>query len=414
MKCSALLITAFAALLLAASCAREEQPYKGTYDDVFIYCGLGYNNLSSALKADVEELSEGAVPSISSSRAVLAYCHNLSASGGYSNPNQPVLIRLYTKNGTMVRDTIKSYPISTVSATPDAVHTALSDIKRMYPSRRYGMLFSSHATGWVPPGYRAGSEKSSWSRRAPASAVEEENGRIYPLTKSVGAQYYYEGSKTCSTEIDLLDFAAAIPIHLDYLIFDACLMGGAEAAWELRDVCDRLIFSPTEIISNGMVYSTLLKHLISGAKPELEAVCREYYEFYEAQSGYIQSATISLVDCSAVEKLAEAFADIVTSCRAGFDRLERTSVQAYFYDSKDWYYDLRDAAAKAGASEEQLGRLDSALANCVLYHAETEKFFDLRLERCCGLSVYLPDSCRPELNAYYRTLGWNSATGLVK
>ena len=414
MKRSALLITAITALLLAASCAREEQPYKGTYDEVFIYCGLGYNNLSSALKADVEELSEGAVPSISSSRAVLAYCHNLSEAGGYSKPNQPVLIRFYTRNGTMVRDTIKSYPTSTVSATPDAISTALSDIKRMYPSRSYGMLFSSHATGWVPPGYRAGSERSSWSRIAPASIVEEENERIYPLTKSVGAQYYYENSKTCSTEIDLMDFAAAIPIHLDYLIFDACLMGGAEAAWELRDVCDRLVFSPTEIISNGMVYSTLLGHLISGAKPDLEAVCREYYEFYEAQSDYYQSATISLVDCSAVEELAEAFADIVTGCRAGFDKLERTSVQAYFYDSKDWYYDLRDAAAKAGASDGQLERLDSALADCVLYHAETEKFFDLKLERCCGLSVYLPDSYRPNLNAYYRTLGWNGATGLLK
>ena len=59
-------------VLLASSCSREEQPYRGTFDEVFIYCGLGYNNLSSALEADVEEMAEGAVPSISSSRAVLA------------------------------------------------------------------------------------------------------------------------------------------------------------------------------------------------------------------------------------------------------------------------------------------------------------------------------------------------------
>lgn len=414
MKHAAPLIIALC-VLLASSCSREEQPYKGTFDEVFIYCGLGYNNLSSALEADVEEMAEGAVPSISSPRAVLAYCHNLSESGGYSTPNQPVLIRLCTRDGRMVRDTIKSYPIKTVSASADAINSMLSDIERMFPSRHYGMLLSSHATGWVPPGYRTGSEGSNISFiSAPAAVEQSEYAGIFPATKSVGAQYYVNGSRTYSTEIDIRDFAAAIPIHLDYLIFDACLMGGAEVAWELQSVCDRLIFSPTEIITYGMVYSTMLERLISGDKPDLEAVCREYYEYYEAQSGSFQSASISLVDCSGVKALADVFAGIVSAHREDFDSIRRSSVQPYFYDGKKWYYDLRDAALQAGATDGELSKLDSALEDCVLYHAETEKFFNIKLERCCGLSIYLPDPERPKLNAYYTTLGWNGATGLVK
>ncbi len=408
----AVLLISAVIVTLAASCTREERPYSGTFDNVFIYCGLGYNNLSTALEADLAELSEGDVPSLSQPRAVLAYCHNLSKSGGYSIPNEPVLIRLYRKGGTTVRDTVKAYPTTTVSASADAINTMLSDILRMFPSRRYGMLFSSHATGWIPPGYRSGSERSGIAFAAPAS-VEPEEDRIYPLTKSVGAQFYVENSTTYSEEIDLKDFAAAIPMHLDYLIFDACLMGGAEVAWELRDVCDRLVFSPTEIISDGMVYGPMLRHLLSGDQPDLEAVCKEHYEYYEAQTGSHRSASISLVDCSAIEAVAAVFAGIVSSRREGFDNLDRSSVQPYFYDSKKWYYDLRDAAAQAGASQEELARLDRVLLKCVRYHAETEKFFDVPLLRCCGLSVYLPDSGRPKLNAYYRTLGWNAATGLV-
>ena len=415
MKRSALLITAIV-LTLASSCTqKEELPYRGTFDEVFIYCGLGYNNLSSALKADVQELSEGYLPSISQRRAVLAYCHNLSKSGGYSTPNGPVLIRLYTKGGAVVRDTVKTYDPGTVSASGETLNSALGDIVHLYPAQRYGMLFSSHATGWIPPGYATERENSGISFMSSAPLAQEEGDRIYPLTKSVGAQYSYVKSTLYSTEIDIRDFAAAIPVHLDYLIFDACLMGGAEVAWELRNKCDRLVFSPTEILSNGMVYSTLLSHLMGRDEPELEEVCREYYNYYKSQSDSLyQSATISLVDCSAVGEVAEAFADIVTACRTGFDNLDRSSVQAYFYDDKKWYYDLRDAAREAGASDVQLARLDSALADCVLYHAETRKFFNLKLERCCGLSTYLPGSRTPKLNAYYRNLGWNGATGLLK
>ncbi len=412
MKRPALLITAILALL-AASCTKEGPVAREVFDDVFIYCGLGYNNLSSALAADLTELSSGDVPYASQSSAVLAYCHNLSKSGGYSTPNAPVLIRLYRENGAVVRDTVKTYPSETVSASADAIGTMLSDIRSLYPSKRYGMLFSSHATGWIPPGYRAGSESSGIAFVAPASVDTEAGNGLYPLTKSVGAQYYIENSKTYSEEIDLKDFAAAIPMHLDYLIFDACLMGGAEVAWELRDVCDRLVFSPTEIISDGMVYGSMLRHLLSGTRPDLEAVCEEYYEYYDSQSGSRRSASISLVDCSRISTVAELFAGIVASRREGFDNLDRSTVQPYFYDSKKWYYDLRDAAKQAGASREELASLDRALAGCVLYHAETPSFFSTPLQRCCGLSIYLPSSAYPKLNAYYRSLGWNGATGLV-
>ena len=68
----------------------------------------------------------------------------------------------------------------------------------------------------------------------------------------------------------------------------------------------------------------------------------------------------------------------------------------------------------SGWVDAQLAPLDAALDAAILYHAETPAFFDLPLERCCGLSVYIPDPLRTKLNAFYRTLGWNRAVGLVE
>ena len=60
-------------VLLAASCSRDGEfdPVKG-YSHVFIYCGLGYNNLSGYLEDDLEEMEEGLLPELNRDLAVVA------------------------------------------------------------------------------------------------------------------------------------------------------------------------------------------------------------------------------------------------------------------------------------------------------------------------------------------------------
>ena len=91
-------------------------------------------------------------------------------------------------------------------------------------------------------------------------------------------------------------------------------------------------------------------------------------------------------------------------------------MQHYFYSASPYcfYYDLRDFGVQLGATDAELARLDPAPNPAVPYHAETPAFFDLLLERCCGLSVYIPEPGRPLLNDFYRSLAWNRATGLVE
>ncbi len=398
------------ALLCLAACERSEPEKPGEYREVVIYCELGYNNLSSYIRDNLEQLRQGNVPYAMSDKAIVAFCHNTAPGGGYSAKNPPVLLQFCNRDGRNVIDTVKVYPSDMNSATAESVTSALMDIRELFPSKRYGMVFSSHSTGWTPVGYQAGDESVSLLN-APADEAQEE----FPLTKSLGSQFI--GSSRNNLEMDVRDFAAAIPMKLDYVIFDSCLMGCVEVAWELKDVCAKIVFSPTEVLAEGFIYKTMPWYLLSGGTADLVSVCKDYFDHYDSQSGSSRSATVTMLDCSGMERLAETFSWIVSAHREGFDNISRSNVQPYFYSSgsstKDWFYDLRDAAREAGADATELSRLDAALDGCIKYHAETEYFFKTPLERCCGLSTYLPSPTRPELTAYYKGLGWNRAVGLV-
>ena len=52
------ILTAFAVLLLVG-CNGLERPYEGTYDQVLVYCALGYNNLSYDLLNNFDQIQEG-------------------------------------------------------------------------------------------------------------------------------------------------------------------------------------------------------------------------------------------------------------------------------------------------------------------------------------------------------------------
>ena len=52
-------------ILVAAvmvGCNGIERPYEGTYEQVLIYYGMGYNNLSSNLLQNLSDLQDGVLP----------------------------------------------------------------------------------------------------------------------------------------------------------------------------------------------------------------------------------------------------------------------------------------------------------------------------------------------------------------
>lgn len=399
------------ALLQACNKDEKEEPqHEGEYKHVFIFTGLAYNDLSSDIRTNLEDLCTGDIPYRDEGNAVLAFMHNTAGYKDYSVPNPPRLIQIYKKRKTeeVVLDTLKTYPSNFISASAQGITNVLTDVKDKFPSKEYGLLLSSHATGWIPVGYTSSSEPNITTQGV---VVEEKefDYSAWPATRSVGAQNRKGENRY---EIDIQDFAKAIPMKLDYIIFDACLMGGIEVAWELKNVCDHLVVSPTEVLAAGMSYTRLTERLFDPMGPKLEDVCRDYFNYYDLGSEDMRYATISLIDekqlddlCDAVKAIRQRHSDEV----AHLESRASKEVQPYFYDNKRWFYDLRDWAVKVGADEDELFRLDAALAKAVVYHAETPTFFSEELKDCCGLSTYISMPNKPMLNSYHQSYAWSQA-----
>ena len=372
-----------------------------------------YNNLSSYIATNLKDLEEGYLPGDErSDDVVLAVSKFPLSSGDYSSESNATLVRFYDPGDGPVRDTLLVYDCSVDLSSAGTMYDILSYIEEEFPAAGYGLLFSSHSTGWVPGDYYSSPSKYDSSAR-PLSILEEDP--YADMVKSFGADY--NGSSSNASFIELDELAGAIPMHLDYIIFDACLDGSVEVAYELREVCDFIVGCPTEVLSQGFIYSTLLSHLLEEDDADLQAVCEDYYAYYAAQSGSMQSATVSLVDCSYMDALAGVCADLFASYgealrSGGYDE---DDIQAYFRtSSKHWYYDLRDAVRVAGASSAELAELDAVLDGAVVYKAATEYFLGLQIENYSGLGMYLPCDGSTYLDTYYQSLAWNAATALVE
>lgn len=401
--------------------------------NVLLLYSAGYNSLSDYLQSDIEDIENGYVPGEGRNDDVLlVYSHCTAVPGDYVTPVSPILFRLYRDGeGKNVRDTLVVYPDDTRSATATQLHEVLSYVKEEFSAKTYGLIFSSHATGFLPAGYYNSPTDSSFdwdmfSRKRrrihsplPVPYVDVMQDPSLPAVKSIGQDAVGPRGSRVSYEIELAEFAEAIPMYFEYILFDACLMGGVEVAYELKDKCGYVGFSQTEVLAEGFDYTSLTTHLLK-EDPDPMSVCRDFYEQYAMKTGVNQSATISLVDCAAIGTLGDVCALLFEKYRNEIDSVIASKVQRYYRYDYHWFYDLRSIISNAGASQDDLDLLDAALDACIAYKAATPAFIEgpsyggFAINEYSGFSMYLPNRGGPNLDKYYRTLAWNMKTGLVE
>lgn len=426
-----------AAVLLSGltACEKEKEPEwridpeDGHYRKVVILYADGNNNLYHDIRTNINELAGSCFNITDYGRdAVVVYSHVAKKYSypKHTEPSEPVLVKIRERQGRAVLDTLHVWPKETVSSDEEVLSEVLGYIKDAMPADEYDLIFSSHATGYLPDGYYEYSATleqqfsgvpyyKSRMMRGPFPVVERERRPGRPMTKSVGASYI-EGS---SYEMDLKDFSRALPMKFHSIIFDCCLMGGVETAWELKDKCDMLVFSPTEIISEGMDYSSIGKNMLENPTA-LTGIAEDYFKkyMYHPSGGQWQSATIAVIDCSRLDQLAEACRPLIEKYREPLFQMQGSrQVQRYYTDNYHWFYDLKDIFSHAGCSADELAVLDNALEECIIYKNTTPMFLEIEISEYSGLSMYLPADKGVYGNAYledyYKDLAWNKAVGLV-
>ncbi len=412
-------------LVLLGSCERDGSdvtlhvgPYGEPTRKVLLLYEAGFNSLSGEIATNIAHLKRGYLPEKGQDNdVVLVFSHLQAPRGGFSTETSPSIVQLYSEHGEPCADTLRVWPAGTPIANAAVMTDVFNWVHEQFPAAGYGAILSSHATGWLPEGYYTNPKKYEGRDRSNSVSWS-------PRLKTFGQEYLKQGTET--QEMELKDLAAAIPYKLDYILFDACLMATVEVAWALRGVCRYLAASPCEIPAAGFNYRTIVGHLLQSGEPDLEAVCRDYYAAYENDSVY--GAAITMVDCSRLDPLATACRTLFDRYRSGIRNLAGENVQVYdrVLSSKGYYvfFDLKDMLREAGATEGDLALLQSALDEAIVYEAHTNRFLDVKLQRCCGLSTYLPAYPDYKRDIYHGTafldgfykenVAWNQATLLVE
>ena len=424
-----------ARVLLSCGNSKDDKPDSKVFGNVMILYSAGCNSLSASLLDDIDELKSSYLPKNKNGQDVVLVLSK-SARNNYKTKTSPVLFRLTDTgkkdkkgNAIVKSDTLLTLPAGTIAASSSTLRTVLEFVQSNFPSKSYGMVFSSHGTGWLPTGYyndplkygdKAPGLRSLPERRSDGGYLYKEpqypEGTI--LTKTLGQDLDYSVSQV-AYELEVEDMASGIPFKLDYLLIDACLMGGVEVAAAFENVASLVGFSPAEVLTDGFDYTRMTRHLAYGSTPNPKGVCEDYFNLYDRQSGVWHSATITLVDTRNLSSLKNVCKTLFEKYRDQIASLTDGKVQEYG-GNVHTFYDLEDILLKAGISSSEQKSLEDALSSCVVYKGCTGQYYSASdgkvhpVDIYSGLSMYLPAMGNSYLDNFYKSLSWNQATGLLK
>ena len=270
---------------------------------------------------------------------------------------------------------VKNYPVLN-TADPSVLNEVVQDAIDLYPAQEYGLILWSHGSSWMPA--------SSGLR----SFVNDNGNRM-----------------------NIPDLANSLPIKFKFILFDACLMGAVEAAYELKDKTDYLIASPTETQETGFPYDQIISELL---QPTIDynAVAQTYFNYYNAMQDAYQSATVSVVETQDLPNLAASMKQLCENNPVNMATFDRDSVQRLDVYEEQYTFDLQDFVDKLFPDANK-DDFTNQLNKMVLYKYHTPEFILMYdINTFCGLSCYIPLASRPDLTAYYKTLKWYQDAGL--
>lgn len=286
--------------------------------------------------------------------------------------------------------TLKSYGKTfntTLSATMKQV---IDDFQALAPAHAYGLILWGHGSGWLEDG----------QEQAPRR-------RSYGGFETGGSHTWMN----ISTMADVLEGKC-----FDYLYFDCCFMAGVEVAYELRHAVGTVIASSSELPSEGMPYHKTLRYLMAD-NPDLPQAAAATFGHFDAKQGFDRTCTISVIHTAGLDALADAVGNAwltATSAPSRFSVQQFASPNDYTYRYR--YFDLLHAVESA-ATPQATAAVSEALGNAVVYSAATpyiwEKdadhpwdYYQVKIDRHCGLTTYIPSSQADLDNYGYSQLEW--------
>ncbi len=352
-------IILLSALLMLIACHTEHDDIIYAERTIIVYMSAD-NDLSEDALNDIEEMKGG----FNSTDTHLIVFADLAR-------ELPYLLEIVPNSAK----TIKIYP-EINSANASQMQDVLEDIIDLYPAHSYGLVLWSHGTSWLPSDI--------------------------PL-RSFGKDH--------GNEMNIAELSKSLPTHFDFILFDACLMGAVEVAYELKDKTDFIVASSTEIIYAGFPYDKIIPEL-SKSKIDFKQVGEVYFDYYDNLDGAYRSATVSVIETRYLEKLGQQLKILFENNTPDLSLFDRADVQRLDIYDEGYFFDFFDVIHVFLPNIENTS-FDEIMEKIVIYKAHTQWFLlEYEIKTYCGLSCYIPHPQREDLNTYYKSLKWYDAAGI--
>ena len=266
---------------------------------------------------------------------------------------------------------------------PEVMAQVFRDMQTAAPSNSYGLIFGSHASGWMP-----------------AAAT---------VSRAFGDDGGYSINIPELRDVLTNSFSSG---NLDFILLDACMMGSVEVAYELRNVADYCIASVMETSASGFPYQRMF-HYLSDTDVDYQRICTAFTDYY--QSGW---GTCAAIDCSRLDNLADAVAGELQNHAADISTLDYQNIQQYgassyrnfSFDIGDFFRQLNGGTIPASIQTA----LDQAVIAKSCIPGKYSYLPEVDADRFCGIGMFFPEytGVRSSWEDYYRTsISWYQAVG---
>lgn len=294
----------------------------------------------------------------------------------------------------------KEYTMNSQIATdPVVMEEVLKDMQKIAPSDSYGLILGSHASGWMK------------GNSVQSKAFGDDDGYNINIP-------------------DLADVLKnSFSEKLDFVLFDACMMGTAEVGYELKEITSHCIASVMETPALGFPYKQIFSYLYS-ENIDYSAVCHEFISFNKINNAW---GTCAVMDCSQMENLASAVKEKLSEWEDALSSVSMQNVQQYGVGTFQYFsYDVldffRELGGKSGVAETDLNEAITSIQTvldevviakeCIPNPSYPNTIFSVDETRFCGIGMYIPGECNLYVanntawNDYYeQSISWYHAAG---
>ena len=214
-----------------------------------------------------------------------------------------------------------------------------------------------------------------------------------PLTRFFGSV------KLDGYKMDVTTLAEGIRqsgMKMQYILFDACYMGNAEVAYELKDVTYYLIASSSEIMGRGIPYRSIWRSLNSSKQAVLASSVSVLNRFLKSSD--TPYCNLAAIDCRQIDALAEVMKKINKTCSLNAN-VPLDSIQPLDGFKPSLSYDLKVCVDSLHPNAILKDEFTHQLSKTVKVTAHTDKAITslfvssgelFNVKSYCGLSISDP------------------------